>query len=255
MTNPSPTIRLATVNLGFYRVVAAVVADLLHSRGYRTQIDQAPHEELYPRVGAGEFHLFTAAWLPSAHAPLWRKHGRDLERLAPLYDGAHFFLAVGQDTLPAAQCIDDLGRFAQHFDPVLQALTPRAGLTRLTRSTVKAYSLDSAGFAVATGTAVEWRGAIDRALAGEPVVLALWTPLFTDLLPIRPLADPLHSFGRPDTAYLVAHASAHMALDPETMAMLRNLRINRETVSAMDLQVTFEGATPDEAARSWQPPF
>ena len=244
-------VRLASVDLSSYAVVSAVVADLLTRRGYHVDLTTGPHDQIYPRLGAGDFHLFAAAWLPAAHALFWRKYGRDLERWAALYDGARFFLALNRTMVPTVICIDDLASHAGEIEPTIQALTPRAGLTRLTRAVVRVYRLDEAGMSVAVGGTADWRRAIDRALAGAPIALALWTPLFTDALPFRPLLDPRHAFGSPDTAFLVAHRSAHDAIDAGTMASLRDLRIGLETVSAMDRQVTLEGAAPEILARAF----
>lgn len=244
-------IQIACVNLTFYQVVAAVVARLLERRGYDVLVTSASHENIYPKLSTGEFHLFTAAWLPSAHLRLWRDFGRDLERWAPLYDGARSFLAVGATALPFIECIGDLGRYADRVEPVIRCLTPRAGITQLTRGALKAYRLDEVGIHVATGNPAFWREALDRALADEPVVVPLWTPLFTDALPLRPLADPLRAFGTPDTAFLVAHRSAHDLLDAGTVTMLRGLRIGRDQVSALDRQVTLDGVSLLSAARAF----
>jgi glycine betaine/proline transport system substrate-binding protein len=66
-----PTITLGQVNLSFYAVVGGVVQELLGREGYRVEVIQGPHAEIFPRLGAGEVDIFAAAWLPQGHAALY----------------------------------------------------------------------------------------------------------------------------------------------------------------------------------------
>ncbi len=247
-----PTIALGRINLSFYQVVGAVVAALLERAGHTVTVVEGTHEQLYPRLGAGELDLFAAAWLPGGHGPLWAAHGRNLEKVCALYSGARFFFAVPASAPARVRSIGDLTeRDADGFARDIQGLGEATGLTRLSRAAARAYGLDAAGFRVQAGDATAWRASVDAARAGPPRVLALWTPLFTDALDFRVLEDPMGAFGPADTAYLAAAPRARAKLDARDWAALKALTIPRADVSRMDARVVLDRLTPEAAAAEW----
>lgn len=58
MSNNS--IRLATINLSFNAVTPAIVQRAIEAMGTSVFLSEGSHDQLYPRVAAGEFDLFAA---------------------------------------------------------------------------------------------------------------------------------------------------------------------------------------------------
>src|SRR5262245_38901580 len=78
-------ITLGQVSLSFYAVVGGVVQELLEREGYRVEVIQGAHAEIFPRLGSGEVDIFAAAWLPHGHAALYKSVKDVTFQIAPLY--------------------------------------------------------------------------------------------------------------------------------------------------------------------------
>lgn len=255
MTSNPQTIRLATINLSFYAVTAAIVQRALEAMGYQVIVTDAPHAEMYPRVAAGEFDLFTAAWLPTGHGTLWRAHKDNLASIGTLYRDASFFLAV-PDSLPAdIRSIADLARpdVAQRMNKTIQSIGAAAGITVLSDAAARHYGLPAAGYAVKPGQPAEWRAAIEAAFASDPWrVMPLWVPLFANRqYNLRILDDPDGKFGLPDDAHLVVPTTALARIDARTLGRLARIDLGRDAVSDVDDMVISGGLSPLAAADRW----
>jgi glycine betaine/proline transport system substrate-binding protein len=251
----SRPVRLATINLSFYAVTAAIVQRALEAMGHQVELADGPHDQMYPRVAAGEFDLFTAAWLPTGHGPLWRAHKASLTTIGTLYRNARFFLAV-PNSLPAdIRTIADLARpdVASRMNKTIQTIGPAAGISVLAARAVDHYALAPRGYAVRPGQPAEWRTAIERAFTDSPwTVMPLWMPLFAnEQYDLRILDDPDAVFGMPDDAHLVAHVDALRTLPAETLGRLARIDLGVDTVSTLDQLLGQSGNTPLAVADRW----
>ena len=250
------TIRLANIELSFYQVTAELVKIALEAEGYQVETTQGFHADLYPRMGAGEFDLFVASWLPNGHRDLWQAHGGDLRQLGMLYGDARFFWVVPA-AVPQAEVatIADLAKpaVAARMKQRIQSIGEAAGITKLSRQTLAAYGLDAAGYEVAAGDPAAWRGSVESAMAtGEWFVAPVWQPLYMmKQYDLRPLGDPKVSMGTADSAFLIGHEQGLAKLTPATRERLARMTLEVEDVSTMDYWVVAEGLSPRAAAERW----
>lgn len=250
------TITLGQVGLSFYAVVGGVVQELLEREGYKVEVVQGPHSEVFPRLGAGEVDIFAAAWLPNGHAALFASVEGATFRIAPLYENARFFWVV-----PAYVPESDLSSIADLARPHVQprvskrivSLPAETGLTVSARRVVDAYNLGAAGYEVVAAPPNEWfgtfRGAVEN---NEWVIFPLWQPHWANAAyQVRRLADPKGAYGEPDTAYLLGHRSLRDKLPPGVLERLSNIRLSIEAVTEMDRMVNVDKLSPRDAARRW----
>lgn len=249
-------VTLGVVDLSFYSVVGSIVQETLENRGYTVDRVEGPHAEIFPKLGRGEIHLMTAAWLPNGHAGLYEPIKEQVVRLAPLYDGAAFFWAV-PSYVPESEIgsIADLPRadIAERMEKRIVSLPEETGLTVGGRRVMSAYGLDSAGYELVAAAPADWMANMRTAIADERwVVIPLWQPLWINAaFDIRRLEEPQGVYGEPDTAYLVAHETLDSVLDEDTRSVLSNIRLSVADVTEMDASVNVDGLTPTEAARQW----
>lgn len=250
------TVRLGQINLGFYQVVGSVVRFALADQGVEVSVVEAPHAEMFPMLGRGEIDIMIAAWLPNGHGPLLAEVEAQVERLAPLYEGAEFFWMVPA-TVPEGLVSDpgDLARpeVAARFDDRIVSLPEATGLTASARRVMAAYGLEGAGLTLVPSSPQEWIGALKQAEAdGRWIVFPAWQPHWTNGLPgLRRLADPARAYGPPDTAWLMANRESLGRMEPETLQLLQAIRLTLADVAEMDRMVAVDGLTPDDAARRW----
>lgn len=253
---PDRTITLGQVGLSFYAVVGGVVQEILEHEGYTVRVIQGSHAQVFPQLASGEVDVFAAAWLPNGHAALYEPARKTTFIIAPLYEDARFFWVVPDyipDTLLAS--LDDL------LKPAVQArishriisLPAETGLTISANRVLATYGLASAGYRVEPGPPEAWLAAFrDAVAAGEWIVFPLWQPQWLNAAySVRPLADPRHAYGEPDTAYLLGNQSLRGKLTPHALAVLSRIRLSIRAVTAMDRMVNVEGLTPREAAARW----
>jgi glycine betaine/proline transport system substrate-binding protein len=254
MTDP---IVLGRIDESFHQVAAAVAQETLLRLGHTVEVREGPHPDMYPRLGAGEVHLFASSWLPGGHGAYWQQISDRVLQVSPLYDGARFFWAVpGYVPADLVGALPDLTRpevIERMATLVVQGTTPGAGLTMRSQELVREYGLDEAGWSYRIGGLKEIIATIDeRVAAGDWFVTPLWQPQYlNDVYDLRPLDDPNNVFPPPDRAWLTANRAAFERLPEHTRAVLEKIRFALADVSAMDRAVNLDGLDPLAAARDW----
>lgn len=251
---PQP-VKLGQIGLSFYAVVGQVVQLTLERLGHKVEVVQGEHGEMYPRLGAGEFGLLAAAWLPNAHGPLHRPVADRVVEVATLYDDARLYWAV-PDYVPASavSSIDDLkkpGVLAQ-MDRRIVGIGPDSGLMRGAAQIVRDYGLEAAGYTIVTGPAADWianfRQAVD---AKRWVVMPLWQPQWLNrAYKVRILADPKGVY-KTDRAILVANKAAWEKLPERTRKVLSRISLGLDAVTEMDYAMNADRLTARDAAKAW----
>jgi glycine betaine/proline transport system substrate-binding protein len=249
-------ITLGQVSLSFYAVVGGVVQELLEREGYRVEVVQGPHAEMFPRLGAGEVDIFAAAWLPQGHAALFGPVENVTFRIAPLYEDARFFWVVPAyvpETVLSS--VTDLlqPQVQQRVSKRIVSLPAETGLTISARRVMGAYSLGEVGYEVVAAPPTEWFGTFREAIKhNEWVIFPLWQPHWVNAAyGVRRLDDPKGAYGDPDTAYLLGHRSLRDKLPGATIGLLSNIRLPIEAVTEMDRMVNVDGLSPRDSARRW----
>lgn len=256
MTEPSPII-YGRINESFHQVAAAVVEEVLLRLGHEVQVHEGPHPEMYPKIAAGEHHLFADAWLPGGHSVYWDQVKNDVVEVAPLFDDARFFWAVPDYVDEAILSLGDLAKpeVAEQFTTrTVQGTGSYAGLTMMGDQLLKTYGLTEQGWTQPSG---DIHAVIDtinsRIEAGDWFVTPLWQPMFlNEVHHLRPLADPLGAFPSPDRASLLAHRETFAQLPARTREVLSKIRFDVSDVNEMDLLVNVEGLETLPAVKEWE---
>ncbi|MEB3335930.1 MAG: glycine betaine ABC transporter substrate-binding protein [Leptolyngbyaceae bacterium] len=248
-------VRMGVVGLSFYRVVGGIVQNVLESLGYRVDITEGPHAEIFPRLGRGELDMLVAVWLPNGHQTLFQTHGKQAIELGRLYDDARFFWGV-PDYLPTGiQSISDLARpsVAAQMNKLIQGIGPGAGITRLSQEVMTRYQLDAAGYQFRTGTEQDWIKAFRQSVAAQQgVIVPLWQPQYLNqAFAIRRLQDPLGVFPGADRCALVVTKAFRERLPADTVNILSRIYLGVNAVTEMDYLTSLKGLSPREAATQW----
>ena len=249
-------ITLGQVGLSFYAVVGGVVQELLEREGYRVEVVQGPHAEIFPRLGAGEVDIFAAAWLPHGHAALYASVEDTTFRIAELYKDARFFWVVpGYVPESVLSSVTDLAQpeVQQRVSKRIVSLPAETGLTISARRVMDAYNLGEAGYELVAAPPTEWFGAFRDAIKGNKwVIFPLWQPHWVNAAyAVRRLDDPKGAYGEADTAYLLGHRSLRDKLPGAMIRRLSNIRLSIEAVTEMDRMVNVDGLSPRDSARRW----
>jgi glycine betaine/proline transport system substrate-binding protein len=248
-------IRLGQVSLSFYAVTGGIVQHVLEREGYRVEVIEGSHADIYPKVGSGEVDILAASWLPSAHAALYKKVEATTFKLAKLYDDARLYWTVPA-YVPAAQVssVGDLARpevKAQMPDTIV-SLPESTGLTTVGREVLKAYGLDAAGYRLEAAPPAEWIGAFKQAYeARRWIVFPLWQPQWINAVyDLRILEEPKGIYGK-DSAFLIAHEGLKSKLSDRALKHLSNIRLSVAAITEMDRLMNVEKLSAREAAERW----
>lgn len=249
-------IALGQVGLSFYAVVGGVVQELLEREGYKVEVVQGPHAEIFPRLGAGEVDIFAAAWLPQGHAALFASVEDVTFRIAPLYEDARFFWVVPAYVPESVlSSVTDLARpdVQQRVSKRIVSLPAETGLTISARRVMTAYNLGEAGYQLVPAPPTEWFRTFRKAIEdNEWVIFPLWQPQWVNAAyGIRRLDDPKGAYGQSDTAYLLGHRSLRDKLPGAMIGLLSNIRLSIEAVTEMDRMVNVDGLSSRDSARRW----
>lgn len=247
---------LGAINISFHGVVGAVVQEVLEKLGHSVEVVNAPHDQMFQRLGAGEADLLAAAWMPGTHSHLFNPIQDRLERIATVYRNARLYWAVpAYVPQSAVASVEDLlkAEVAAKMDKTIRSIGPSAGLSVRSLKMVPEYDLDRAGYQVVPGDTAEWvRNFREAYQAQRWLVMPLWQPHFLNRThQVRILADPRQVMGSADDAVLVASRAFVARIAPRTAAALRRIDIGLDGVTEMDLAVNVNGRSVRQAAQDW----
>ncbi|MBL28051.1 MAG: glycine/betaine ABC transporter [Rhodospirillaceae bacterium] len=250
------TVRVGQLDVSFYAVTRAVVAEVLDRLGHDVALTVGKHADVYEALGAGEIDLLVNAWLPHAHGhfkEVWE--GRASE-LATLYEGASLIWAV-PDYVPeeAVASVADLTKPAVRgrMTIAIQGIGPSSGIMRRSSDMMDAYGLTDAGYVLREGGPADRAAVLEDAVAEKRwVVVPLGTPMFLNpAYGLRTLAEPEGILGAANRGVLLAHDGLTHRLPADDLAALARISLGREAVEAMDVMVNVDGLTPEAAAQAW----
>lgn len=247
---------LGQVGLSFYAAVGGVVHEVLERLGHSVEVRQGPHEEMFPLLEQGAIDLMVAVWLPEGHAAYWERYGKGAREVTKLYEGARFFWAV-----PAYVPADEVSSMADLAKPavaermtrLIQGIGPGATITVVSIKAVQEYGLEALGYKLQPGTAVQWIGAYEAAVAeGKWIVFPTWAPQYLNRGgALRALEDPRGVLGGSNRASMVAPSERFMQLPQTTRDVLSRITLDIDSVTEMDWLVNARKMAPREAAKTW----
>jgi glycine betaine/proline transport system substrate-binding protein len=248
-------IKLGQVSLSFYAVTGGIVQHVLEKEGYKVEVIEGSHADIYPKVGSGEVDILAASWLPSAHAVLYRKVEASTFKLSKLYDDARLYWAVPA-YVPAEEVssIEDLLKpsVRSRMPATIVSLPESTGLTIVGLEVLKSYGLEAAGYKLQAAPPNTWIGTFKTAYeTGNWVVFPLWQPQWINsVYELRVLEDPKRIFGV-DSAYLIANQQLKSKLSPRTLSYLSNIRLSIKAITEMDKSMNVEKISARQAAERW----
>ena len=252
----SRPIVLGQVGLSFYAAVGGVIHEVLERLGHTVEVRQGPHEQMFPLLEKKEIDLMVAVWLPEGHAAYWAQYGKGAQEVTRLYDGARFFWAV-PDYVPASEVssIADLAKpgVAERMTKLIQGIGPGATITVVSIKAVRDYGLEPLGYSMQPGTAAQWTGAYDAAIAEKRwIVFPTWAPQYLNRDgTLRRLEDPRGILGGSNHASMVAPTERFMQLPQATRNVLSRVTLDIDSVTEMDWLVNARKMAPREAAKAW----
>lgn len=251
----SDPIILGQVGLSFHKAAAAVIANELKRFGHDVVLKEAPHEDMFRMLGAGEVDMVCSAWLPDSHGAYIAPFQDDLIKLGVIYQ-PYCIWGIPATAPAEIASVTDLAKpeVAAQFRKRIQGITPGAGISRFSRQMVIDYELTDRGFHFENGTVEDCTGAaLDAVANGELAVVPLWHPQWLHKeLELRELEDPLRLLGGQDDATLVLRRDAAPKLSDESLAYLRSVQFGDDTVSQLDHMVCREGLSFEDAAEAWR---
>jgi len=230
-----------------------MVRKILELAGCETSIIHAFHEEIYPMLRLGEIDIFTATWLPSAHAEFWNPSREKVMKIGSIFKGGAFFLAVpGYVHEKGVTTIADLRQSG--VDRTIFSVGPGgAVLTARAKAAIEAYGLSRCGFRLVPLEENEWATQARAAVAARKrFAIAAWQPCFLPReLSLRRLDDPRGVMGPDDTGWITANAKFVSTADKAVINVLERCFLGVDVISALDGLVAKDGLNATEAAETW----
>lgn len=247
---------MGQVGLSFYAVTGGVIKRVLEALGHPVEIVEGPHEKIYPELGAGKVDIFTATWLPYAHAVYWAQYQDSAVELTTLYEGGQFCWCV-PDYVPQAlvASVADLGnsQVLERMDKTIRGTGPGSGLMIQSAKMMTEYGLEQAGYRLQPGAPKDWIENFERAVTERRwLVMPLWQPQFLNkAYRVRALAEPKGLLGGPNRAVLVAHKSFPERFPTRTVQALKRVQLGMQAVTDMDYMMNVDKKSAQEAADAW----
>ncbi|MGM0419242.1 MAG: glycine betaine ABC transporter substrate-binding protein [Thermodesulfobacteriota bacterium] len=219
-----------------------VVKTILEDMDYDVEIISASSAAMW----SGDVDGFTGAWLPVTHAHYLKKHGKDIEILGKILDGAKVGFAVPEYV--DIDSIEDLRKNPELFDEEIIGIDPGSGIMRLAEKVIKEYSLENYELLPSSGPimAAMLKDKLDDK---KPVVVTAWTPHWVfSKWDLKYLKDPKNIFG--DNEYVAAIGRKGLKKEkPEVYKVLKNFNWSIEDCTEVMLEA--ENTSAGEAARKW----
>jgi len=259
---PGPKGKLiqGVIDLTFHHAAGAVVRKVLEMDGYEVEQIALHHEGIYDKAVAGEVD-FLLGWLEGSHGVYLDKFRERAVVLNRVYEPYCYWGVPDYVPVEEVAEIADLAKpdVAATFEKVIQGITPGAGISRFSKQAVEEYGLAEQGF--------EFRGCKERpeecfdayeaaVAAGKRVVIPHYHPQYLHAkYNIRPLRDPknlMRGAVKDDCSPIVLKSALEAGrLQPNTVAILRNVYLGNEEVSKLDYEICVNKMTPADAADKW----
>lgn len=247
---------LGQIGISFYAVTGQVVQAVLERLGHEVELRTGSHSEIFPELGDKRVDLLVAAWLPSAHASYWERHGSDALQLATLYRGARLFWAVPHYVpVSAVSAVEDLKKpeVAGRMVKLIRGTGADSGLMIGSRKIMASYDLADSGYQLLAGKHAQWNDYfMDNYAAQHWFVMPYFRPNYLNrIADMRMLEEPLGLLGEENDGVLVAHKAFVRNAPARTIETLKRVSLDLAAVAEMDYRVRIDGRTPAEAAREW----
>jgi glycine betaine/proline transport system substrate-binding protein len=142
---------------------------------------------------------------------------------------------------------------AERITKLIQGIGSGATISVVSKKAVAQYGLEGLGYTLRPGTAAEWIGALNAAMAERRwIIFPTWAPQYLNREnKIRALQDPRGVLGGINHASLVSPCDRFERLPLATRVALSRIELGIDGVTEMDWLVNVAKQTPSEAARQW----
>ncbi|MEV3969549.1 glycine betaine ABC transporter substrate-binding protein [Streptomyces sp. NPDC050698] len=194
----------------------------------------------------------TDAWLPTTHAPYWKKYGKQLDDLGAWYDKTSLELSVPA-YMKGIDSLADLKGKASEFGGKITGIESSAGEMALLKSKVlKEYGLDEE-YEVVDGSTPAMLAELKRAYARkEPIAVTLWSPhwAYSDYR-LTKLKDPKKAFGEGNTIRTIS-SEKFPGEYPQLTKWIKNFRMSEAELGSLESEIKDRGqGHEEEAVAEW----
>ncbi|MEU0742018.1 ABC transporter permease/substrate binding protein [Streptomyces sp. NPDC006134] len=226
--------------------------EILEQRGYQVEAKQFEAGPLYTSVAQGSIDFQTNGWLPTTHAPYWKKYGDRLDDLGAWYGPTSLELSV-PSYMKGIDSLDDLKGKAALFGGKITGIEPSAGEMGLLKSKVlKAYGLDRE-YKVVDSSTPAMLAELKRAYGKkEPIVVTLWSPhwAYNDY-DLKKLKDPKGAWGEGDGVHTLARKGFAQD-DPVVAGWLKDFKLDEKQLTSLEAEINKAGkGRQQDAVRTW----
>jgi glycine betaine/proline transport system substrate-binding protein len=226
--------------------------EILEQRGYQVEVKQFEAGPLYTSLAQGAIDFQTDSWLPTTHAPYWKKYGKQLDDLGSWYGPTSLELTV-PSYMKDINSLADLKGKASDFGGKITGIEPSAGEMALLKSKVlKAYGLDKE-YKVVDSSTPAMLAELKRAYAQkEPIVTTLWSPhwAYNDY-DLKKLKDPKGAWGKGDGVHTLAR-KGFAAANPVVGQWLKKFKMDEKQLTSLEAEINKAGeGKQQEAVRAW----
>ncbi|MDN5289242.1 MAG: glycine/betaine transporter substrate-binding protein [Mucilaginibacter sp.] len=232
------TIRLGQIALSFHRASAAYVSNILYHYGYKVSVKEAPHEAAFELLKNNEIDLLVSAWLPGSHGKYLASFEEDVIKLGTIYSPYCIWGVPEYMDASIINGVDDLRKpeITSIIDKNIFCINPGAGISRFSLEIIQQYKLNELGYTLTHLTEDEYFAYIEKSLEQKKqFVIPFWHPQFLHYkYQFRELKEPIGLLRSKDEATLLLRKDSLSKFDHQTVAMLKNIYLGNEQISALD---------------------
>jgi ABC-type proline/glycine betaine transport system substrate-binding protein len=227
-----------------------VVEHVLENKlGYEVELLQVDAGPMWAGVSDGSADGMVAAWLPSTHESYYKENEGKFVDLGPNMLGTKIGLVV--PTYMEITSIEDLKKpeVAEQVKRTIVGIEPGAGIMMSSEKALEAYGLE--GWTLLESSSAAMATELQSAYKDQkPIIVTGWTPHWKfGKMDLKYLEDPQGVYGGDEEI----HTIVRNGLDedqPSAYKFLDQFNWTADEMAAVMVDIQ-EGASPEEAAKTW----
>ncbi len=246
---------IGNIDLSFHKVSAAVFERVIQEWGFDIETKSAPHEKMFQMQQAGEVDLLISAWLPFSHDKYLAPYVDQVMKLSTIYEPYCVWAVPDYIPIEMVSQIDDLKKPAvlAHMMKVIQGINPGAGISRFSLEILEQYGLSEVGYNFNNNDFFEFTKMVEHNYAHQQwFIIPLWHPQFLfETVKLRVIDEPLGLLRGKDLATPILLKKSESLFTPEQLSKLKNIKLNNDIVSYLDLLYCKKDYIATQAAEEW----
>ncbi len=251
----SSKIVIGNIDLSFHKVSAAVFQRVLQEWGFDVETQSAAHEQMFQMHRAGEVDLLISAWLPGSHEKYLSPYEDQVMKFSTIYEP--YCVWAVPDYVPedmVAQ-VEDLKKpeVQARMVKTIEGINPGAGISRFSLEMLEQYGLSPLGYNFNNNDFFEFTKLVEHNYSQQNwFVIPLWHPQFLfNTVGLRVIDEPLGLLRGRDLATPILLKKSQNLFTQEQLSKLKNIKLNNDIVSYLDLLYCKKDYTAIQAAEEW----